>query len=333
MKLFVQIKKLSKRIILRLSSLRFYFEKNIPLSSIRILHIVFGMACNQRCTMCFQRDFHSRIDAAIYKEKLLPIYPHLKEVILQGGEVTIYPEVKEYIEFLITKYPQIRFSILTNGLKFDEYWADKFINYGSSVNFSLNAITQKTYDSITRHGDWGKVTANLKRLILLKKSAHSKLKVWASFVVLNENLHELGDFIIFANNLGLNGVRYFYDPSLLPEDKQLVAQQIAKARSLEKEFKNIEVGALDSFEAWALNKAYIMPGACPAPVNQIFVTARGDVSFCCHIAPFGNLHFCSVGEIWNSLKAKMYRKLISRKNYSLCGNYCRPHRISTPKPF
>ena len=65
------------------------------------------------------------------------------------------------------------------------------INAGlDSIKFSINAATRKTYKLIHQKDDWTKVIKNLnfiKKYILTKKI---NLKLYASYVVMKQNIHE-----------------------------------------------------------------------------------------------------------------------------------------------
>jgi len=123
-------------------------EKNIPLSNLKRLHIMLGNQCNYRCKMCGQKDFNQEMNPIIYKKRLVSCYPYLKEIILQGGEPTVVPKTKEFIEFLLKKNPKIKFGIMTNGYMFDNFWIQKFIKHGSFVNFSLNILRCPIYQTL-----------------------------------------------------------------------------------------------------------------------------------------------------------------------------------------
>ncbi|UCC41527.1 MAG: SPASM domain-containing protein [Candidatus Aminicenantes bacterium] len=274
--------------------------------------------------MCFQSDFSREMPRYYYMEKLIPVYPYLKLVIFQGGEPTIVPEVKELMEFLNTRYPRIKLGIMTNGYFFDDFWINKFVKYGKFVSFSINAASKETYNSIVQNGNWEKVNLNIKKFVDIKTRDNSNVSVWASFVVLNDNIHELSKFILFCNGLGVNKIRFFYSGRLLPKNRSIIEDELRKARILEKELTDIEIDGLDFFEFREFNKRFF--SNCPFPFNEISIEVNGRVSFCCHFGEtIGNLNFNSIEKIWNSLVAKKYRALFKKRDYRYCSGYCDPY--------
>jgi len=306
-----------------------------PLRELKFLHIVLGAACNQHCKMCFQSDKQSLIDPEIFRQKLRPLYPFLTSVCIQGGEPTILPSTGEFINIALAMNPFIRFGIVTNGRLFDSRWSDIFVRYGDFVNISLNAASKKIYSDITINGDWEKVISNLQELSNKRRKAKSKLKVWASFVVLDDNLHEMQAFLTLCRKIGVDKARFFHDWKLLPSNGILLAEQLRKAYKL-KSSGAIEIEGLESLEALVLRKPFSGLAYCTRPLNQIFIDYFGNVSFCCLLGErgiLGNLHSESLSGLWNSRKALEIRRRIRSKDFSLCGTYCKPRGTFDKKTF
>ena len=136
-----------------------------PLSSVEQLHIEMGYPCNVRCIMCFQENFSQKMDSMIWKSALLPVYPHVSRVLVQGGEPTVMKDCKELISLVLSHNPSARFGVMTNGLLFGDYWRETFVDHGYEVNFSLNAASQVTHELINVNSRYSKVMDNLNRLI------------------------------------------------------------------------------------------------------------------------------------------------------------------------
>lgn len=331
-KIFRGIRKRIRNTYWHIKLRKYASEKDVPLSNIKYLHIVIGMKCNFRCKMCFQKDFTTDADPLIYKEKIFSIYPYIKEACLQGGEPTVILECKEFTEFLIKINPQIKFNIITNGYLFDDYWIEKSIKYGKWVNFSLNAASKETHDIICRNDTWNRVILNLQELVDRKKLKNSGLEIGASFVVLDENIHEFSKFIEFCHKMGLDIVTFYYDSNLLPKNKILVEEELKRAYSLRDRLKDIRIENLEKFESWALNKNEKMPKVhCSRPFDTIFVAENGNVKFCCNVLEsLGNLHDEPIEELWNNLRAKRFRRIFKNGDYRYCGVFCRcPDSISS----
>jgi MoaA/NifB/PqqE/SkfB family radical SAM enzyme len=135
------------------------------MNEVRRLHLELGYFCNIRCVMCYQKNYTEKLPEYIWREKLLPIYSGLRELNIQGGELTMMPEAKELIT-LVKKYNnKVKFGCMTNGLRFDDYWQDEFIDNGFMLNFSLNAASLKTYEKMCKYSNYDKVLSNLKELL------------------------------------------------------------------------------------------------------------------------------------------------------------------------
>ena len=271
-------------------------EPNLELSALKRLHIVVGQRCNQHCVMCTSRDDEKVIAPDIYERHLVPIYEHLEEVIIQGGEPTIIKEAADCFDTILAANQRIRFSMMTNGRAFDASWRERFLENGKSVNFSLNAATEATYQVVTPDGDWSQVMSNLKCLLREKKERKSPLKVTCSFVVLNENEEEVEPFKELARELGCDGVRFFSD------------SRGAKS----------EAGSLGESLDLSSEAEY-----CDLPFRALFVHADGRVSFCCHLRDYlGNVRKEPIEKLWNNVVAKSIRLSFRQEGKAYCRNYC-----------
>ena len=299
-------------------------RKPVPLQDIRQLHLVLSLKCNQRCRMCYQTDYSRELDPSVVYHKLLPVYPHLEEIILQGGEPTVIPQTREFAEFVLRINPRVRFSVMTNGILFDEEWTGFFIRHGKLVNFSLNAASSGIYEAVSRTGNWPRIVENLNRLVLERHKAGAGVEIAASFVILQENIQEIGAFIEFGRGLGVDRVRFFYDPGLLPKDPEAVKKALEEASVLKKQAQTFRVDGLEGFEARFFHRRTEGP-ECSSPFNTLFVDVSGKVSFCCQMTCFvGDLRFEPVEKIWNNALAGKIREDFRNRDYRHCGYYCRP---------
>ena len=146
----------------------------LPLARLTRLHVVLGTSCNCRCAMCYQTDFRSALDPAIYETALRPLFPHLREIILQGGEPTILPQTRRWADLALRENPAIRFAMFTNGQRFGPEWTSFFVARGSFVHFSINAATEATYRRIVAgDADWNRLRDNVRHLDAARKAAQN----------------------------------------------------------------------------------------------------------------------------------------------------------------
>ena len=297
----------------------------VPLSRLTRLHVVLGTRCNCRCSMCYQPDFNSILDPVLYETALRPLFLHLREVILQGGEPTLLPETRRFADLVLGENPDVRFGLFTNGQRFGGDWAAFFLDHGSYVNFSINAATESTHRRITSGDvDWDRLLENIRRLVLARTARNGSLRIQTSFVVTDDNLPELCAFLEFSRALGADEIHYFFDGSRLPRDRDRARRELARANEWRKENPRIPVEGLEMFSHHLLGTPPVPP-VCRWPFDSLHVEVNGDARFCCLIhKPLGNLKDASVAKLWNGWRARRLRRMVGEGNLRFCGPYCRP---------
>ena len=108
------------------------------------LHLIMGLQCNVRCTMCYQTDFSPKFNMppVLYKERLGEAYAHVTSVKLQGGEPTIMKNCKE-AAVILQRHPQVKLTVITNGVFIDDFWHETLVEQGGNVSVSINAATEQ----------------------------------------------------------------------------------------------------------------------------------------------------------------------------------------------
>ena len=299
----------------------------LPLNRLTRLHIVLGTPCNCRCSMCYQTDFRTAMDPAIYETALRPLFPHLREIILQGGEPTILPQTRRFADRVLQANPQIRFALFTNGQRFDAEWTEFFLAHGSYVNFSINAATEPTYLRITSgDADWNRLLGNLRAFDAARRACAAAPRIQTSFVATDDNLSELAAFLEFSQTLGADSIHFFFDISRLPRDRERARQELQEARAWRQAHPNIPVEGLDMFSHHLLGTPPTSP-VCTWPSDSLYVDVNGDARFCCLIdRSLGNLAKADVEKLWNGWRARRLRRMVRAGNLRFCGAYCRPGR-------
>ena len=297
----------------------------VPLSRLTRLHIVLGTPCNCRCSMCCQPDFNTVMVPALYEKALRPLYPHLREVILQGGEPTRLPQVRPFAELVLRENSEVRFAIFTNGQRFDEEWASFFVDHGSYVHFSINATTEATYRRITSGDvDWNRLLNNIRSLAAARAVRSRALRIQTSMVVIDDNLPELSGFLDFSRELGGDVIQYYFDPARLPRDRELARRELDRAAEWRRANPRTTVEGLEMLSHRLLGTPPAPP-VCSWPFDSLHVDVNGDARFCCLInKKLGNLGRTGVAPLWNGWRARRLRKMVGDGNLRFCGHYCRP---------
>lgn len=299
----------------------------LPLARLTRLHVVLGTSCNCRCAMCYQTDFRSALDPAIYETALRPLFPHLREIILQGGEPTIMPQTRRWADLALRENPAIRFAMFTNGQRFGPEWTSFFVTRGSFVHFSINAVTEAMYRRIVAgDADWNRLRDNVRHLDAARKAGPAPLRIRASFVATDDNLSELASFPDFARSLGADSIHYFFDLAHLPRDRERARQELRKADEWRRAHPHVPVEGLEMFSHHLLGTPPAKP-ICTWPDDSLFVDVDGTARLCCLLdRSLGNLADQDVESLWNGWRARRLRRMVRAGNLRFCGAYCRPGR-------
>lgn len=166
----------------------------------------YDATCNVKCIFC--RSCHRKQDLSYFDENMDDIIENMlenaKNVVLSGvGECLASPHSRKLIKKISQKFPQIKFSLISNGVLCDEKNLEELgiIDKLISITVSLHATTEKTYNKLVVGGNFNKVKENLKFLSELKKN--NKLdRFILNFVVTAYNYREMADYVKMAENLG-----------------------------------------------------------------------------------------------------------------------------------
>ena len=307
--------------------------ENVPLSSVKQLHIEMGYPCNVRCIMCFQENFKQKMAPEFWRTALLPVYPHVPRILIQGGEPTVLKECKELIQLTLSLNPQVKFGVMTNGLLFGQSWQGTFVDHGYDVNFSINGASRVVHETINVHSKYDKVMENLAGLIQLREERGSPLVIHISFVIIPENVHEIADFVELGARLGVD-VRFFYDATRLPAKSDTVTLEVERGfeRAKMNRDRTLVVGLAAFYRHYCLHAGIenrlshekeSIPPKCVAPWQGLNVDRLGLVRFCClsNLA-LGDLNHNSLEEIWYGHRARMFRKRMAADDYRYCQAAC-----------
>jgi MoaA/NifB/PqqE/SkfB family radical SAM enzyme len=198
-----------KNILIQIKQKKIHLETN-PLH-VSLSH---SGTCNLRCKMCLSHaDFNPSeplLDELVVNKILPDLIPDLEVIQLCGnGELFAQRETLNLIKnFDSSKYPHVRFALLTNGLLLDKSnW--KYIQHNrfESVNVSVDASCKETYEKIRKGGRWETVQSNLDMLSELRKKRKIK-SFFINMTVMRSNYKEMVGFAKLGIELGCDRV-YF----------------------------------------------------------------------------------------------------------------------------
>ncbi|MCR5260415.1 MAG: SPASM domain-containing protein [Candidatus Gastranaerophilales bacterium] len=174
----------------------------------RFVTIAYDRTCNLMCTTC--RD-HLIRQSKFSEEELnenvdkfyLPICQNAREVILNSiGECLISKHSRRLIKKAAEKYPNLKFNIMTNGVACNRIVMEQLglMDKISTLQVSIHAATEETYNKITRTGNFKYVMKNLKWISEQHKKRIFPI-VLINFVVHSLNYKEMIAFVQLAQEL------------------------------------------------------------------------------------------------------------------------------------
>jgi MoaA/NifB/PqqE/SkfB family radical SAM enzyme len=302
-----------------------------PLRDITRMHLILSLRCNYRCEFCFQPNFHDDLPEVVWRERLLPLYPNLTELVLHGGEPTAVPAFVQFCDLFQQVNSNGRLSIYTNGFRFGEYWRELMLTRGGYVNFSVNAATPETYAVVNRRDHFAAVLDNVREFRAVTRERASEVRLDFSFVVTARNLVEMPDFVRLAHDHGADRVRFFFDIDAMPPDDEQTRDVLRLTYQARETVAPMTVWGLEIFEGRLSGRPvaeqHLESYGCTRTLDSLYVGVNGDVSFCTflHPRPIGNLVHSELPEIWNSPPALAQRSAQLRHEWTYCVNgYCGP---------
>ncbi|MGE4385230.1 MAG: radical SAM/SPASM domain-containing protein [Endomicrobiaceae bacterium] len=285
--------------------------------------------CNASCVFCLGGDYPN-FSLAKYKEFFEPKIGHvLQKAINVGfcgfGEILLHPEIGQILDYLSETLPEQAKAFTTNGIMLNEEICQKLTDGRYDVMISLHASYPALHEKITGTKKFNDIIKNVRRLVELKKRKNSKISINMVFVITQDNIDNLCDFIRFSKELGTDCVSAnyltMYETSHIDMSvfwiKEKVNAVLAEAETLRDKLA-FSVNLPLKFKEY--DKSDNIP--CRDPWEFFYTEVQGSVNPCClagsHI---GNLNNSSFEEIWNSDGYAVLRKgIISGNIHTWCKN-------------
>ncbi len=264
--------------------------------------------CNLRCVMCphgfedeeYQRKFRKTLGIMEWE-----LYENIINEGAKKGMCSIKlnwrgePLMAKSFLIEAIRYAKgkniLEISINTNGLLLDENLCRDLISSGiDRVIISVDAATRNTYEKIRRGGDFKKLINNVNMFLAIRKELHTdKPYVRVQMVKMDENIHEVGDFI---------------------------AMWKEKADSISfQEYTNRG----ESEERLTSRDSYSGRLPCPQIWQRIVVTWDGNVIMCCRdwdslnvLGRLDYLHGKDIEYFWKGREIKRIRDIHKKKELS-----------------
>lgn len=328
-------------------------QKKIVLNSKpRILGITLTNNCNLRCIICQVWKEPWEITQKTIQE-VIELFPYLELVVWQGGEVFLLDYFAKLFE-KAASYPNLKQSIITNGLLIDEKWAKKLARGNLSLTIGIDGVNKKTYEYIRRGARFEDLLKSLDTLNKYKQKYNQdviftdRMITIMNFVVMKSNYHELNKTVDFAKRYGFDTLQLYTiegivdlgniflhnDRQALEYIKEVMPEVSKKAKEygicLDSSLSGIEQDLRPRDET-ERQKASFADSECPdlrktnemmcyLPWQQMFMTPEHKLKAGCYCrCDIGDVHKNSLKEIWNGEMMQLYRqKLLDNDSWQLC---------------
>ncbi len=175
----------------------------------KLFQIEPSLECNLGCVMCPWRDLRPE-QATMSGDVFSRIagYLPLAEAVdfTGGGEPTMNPRLPDMVRVAKEAGCEVGFS--TNGTMVNPDLAQTLLELGLDwISFSVDGATAATYQNIRQGADFDLILSHIKGLHDLKTTRGSATpRLMAVFVLMDQNYHELPDFVELAHSLGISQV-------------------------------------------------------------------------------------------------------------------------------
>ena len=173
----------------------------------------------------------------------------------------------------------------------------------NKINFSIDAVSEKTYDKVRPGGNYQRVLKNVKDFLKIKlKKGAIDVRTRVSFVVMDENKHEKKEFFdLWKDKPGINLITYqnmidFNGFNTADDDSSLSEDEIDKKYCIQRASKSFH---------------------CSQPWEMPIITVTGDVLPCGTPVQGSNKDFVlgnimdgdTIASCWNGERMRNIREL------------------------
>jgi MoaA/NifB/PqqE/SkfB family radical SAM enzyme len=298
--------------------------------------------CNLRCEHCITHA-PERTSSGAARTMTPAVLDALRDdlglgtyfAFVHGGESLTAPilfDVLRAIKEARGREPYVA-HLLTNGLLLTPRSAERLVEAGvSSISVSLDGASARTNDTIRTGGRFLDVRRNLAEVLAWRRGEGiDRLRLGLSFVVLQQNVHELGAFVELAADLGVDWVKLeegvpateFARRSLVSCGSGAVRDAVGAAVRLGRERGLVVVDHTIEREVWRCrldddarafleadeyaNRGAIHP--CRTPWETVCVEPNGDVRVVDFYGPIvGNVTHAPLARLWNEGEAQAARE-------------------------
>ncbi|MBU0469176.1 MAG: radical SAM protein [Candidatus Omnitrophica bacterium] len=263
-------------------------------------------ACNLKCSICYHPKMKRKI-GYMSDDMYEKIIDEVAEMGIENlglyttGEAFLHPKIFDFIKQAKDKgIPYVY--ITTNGLLINKKKIEQVFASGlDSVKISIDAGSKEKYEEMKIGGNWDVLVDNIKALKQLRDEKNSKLRIFASYVVVQDDFDDLKKY------------KEMFD-CLVDETINTLVSNQAHMDNIESVYKS----KLESkFNYLVLPQEKWHP--CGYLWNRFMTTYDGKLTICCNDFEarliYGDLNQSSLKECWNNEKMKSFRKIHKEKKF------------------
>jgi radical SAM protein with 4Fe4S-binding SPASM domain len=303
------------------------------------LKIECSAICNLKCAMCphSEKIGLKRKKGYLKFKNFKKVFDEIKPAYLNLtgiGEPFLNPDLFEIIKYAKKNKAMVKLD--TNLTLLNKENIRKILDTKINIiSTSIDGTTKKSYEKIRIGSNFELIKKNIKNLVKYRNKINSLCEIHMFFVLQENNIKELPDFIKFAEELGVDYIAGSFVVTLgnnknnknkIFNYKGDVKKLINKTKKLIKNSKiEISINPLLEYLESSKNKEfYNEKFPCYMPWYSTFITWDGDVNpcdfSCDNEIVFGNAFRTPFKKIWNNKKYKKFRRelLKSRKNIKIC---------------
>jgi MoaA/NifB/PqqE/SkfB family radical SAM enzyme len=259
--------------------------------------------CNHKCSFCSNSDertikYKTSLEEFRVVMRNVLQYVQSDELGLSAkGEVLVNQDFSKIVKSAKEEFGFEYVYISSNGALMDEKKALEVIEAGlDSIKFSINALTQSSYEAVHKADDFEKVIKNFKILLRLKREQYPQLKLFLSSVIdMNKEDLERKFRQMFEEDFALiDGISLYpvtYTPKFAAKESD--RQPTAK---------------------------------CSIPFKELYINSDGTLGLCCKDyfdeINFGSLIEHNFMEIYNSKAFEEVREM-HKKSMFPNGHLCK----------
>ena len=170
-----------------------------------VIYVESVQGCPYSCAMChFRRTKPERISPELL-QKIEPYLRDLEVLTIHGLGEPLLSDLDYFVEQAVAH--DLVLHLNSTAFFMTQKVADLLLRARLSIRFSIHSGRPETYKKIMGQ-DFQRIRENISYLVEQTKGTGDRHDFWCSFLVMQENLEEIEDFLQVVHDLGIKNVRF-----------------------------------------------------------------------------------------------------------------------------